>query len=344
MIEIDHLFKGYQAPDGKHVQVLRDISLTVPAGSITAVVGPSGAGNSTLAKCISLLEKPSRGSIRVNGQDLSQLSGEILRRERRAIGTVFQSSALLRRKTARENIALPLEYLGVVPRDITKRVDELLANVGLADKAGYYPAQLSGGQRQRVGIARALALQPQVLLADEATSGLDPESTAAILALLKQLRDDFGLSIILITHEMDAVRNAADAVAEIRNGSIIQQGLVRELLAAPDSLLGQQLFPLNAWPATGEGLLFQVTYAAYQPVEPDWISRISRQLGVEIDLLGGHVERVGDRLAGRLQVAMRFNGAAHATDDIISRLHRLGVNAEPIGEPMPDRRALREAV
>src|SRR5476649_2641899 len=171
MIEINDISKQYPAPGGGTISVLRSISLQMPAGSITAVVGPSGAGKSTLAKCISLLEKPSQGAIRVNGQDLTRLSGDALRRGRRAIGTVFQSSALLRRKTAWQNIALPLEYLGVVNLDIQRRVAELLDSVGLADKAGHYPAQLSGGQRQRIGIARALALQPQVLLADEATSG-----------------------------------------------------------------------------------------------------------------------------------------------------------------------------
>lgn len=186
MIEIERLSKHYRAPDGRVTEVLKNITLQVPEASITAVVGPSGAGKSTLAKCISLLEQPSGGSIRVNGSDLSRLDGEALRRARRAIGTVFQSSALLQRKSAWENIALPLRYLGVVERDIRARVGELLESVGLSHKASAFPAQLSGGQRQRIGIARALALRPSVLLADEATSGLDPEATATILELLKK--------------------------------------------------------------------------------------------------------------------------------------------------------------
>ncbi|GAA3584790.1 ATP-binding cassette domain-containing protein [Gibbsiella greigii] len=339
MIEIDDLHKHYRAPNGEPIPVLKGISLQVPAGSITAVVGPSGAGKSTLAKCISLLEKPSAGSIRVNGQDLSRLSGEALRRERRAIGTVFQSSALLQRKTAWQNIALPLAYLGVVPRDIDKRVKTLLAAVGLADKANFYPAQLSGGQRQRVGIARALALRPSVLLADEATSGLDPEATAAILNLLKQLRDEYGLSIILITHEMDAVRNAADAVAEIRNGAIVQQGPVRELLASPDSLLGSQLFPLQALPVA-DALRLQVTYSAEQAAATDWISRISQQFNLHIDLLGGHVEMVGGQLAGRLEIAVRYGSSQPALDELRAALLRLGVITTVLQQPA----ALREAV
>ncbi|MFZ2609842.1 MAG: ATP-binding cassette domain-containing protein, partial [Raoultella planticola] len=150
MIEIDNLHKSYRAADGRVSEVLKGLSLRVPTRSITAVVGPSGAGKSTLARLISLLERPDSGSIRVNGNDLSLLSGEALRRERRTIGTVFQSSALLSRKTAWQNIALPLEYLGVVERDIKARVGELLESVGLSHKADAWPAQLSGGQRQRI--------------------------------------------------------------------------------------------------------------------------------------------------------------------------------------------------
>lgn len=194
MIAIDDLHKSYRTADGRLSAVLKGLSLQVPERSITAVVGPSGAGKSTLARCISLLEQPDSGSIRINGQDLSALSGEALRRERRAIGTVFQSSALLSRRTAWENVALPLAWLGVVERDIKARVGELLESVGLSHKADAWPAQLSGGQRQRIGIARALALRPSVLLADEATSGLDPQATASVLALLKRLRDEYQLA------------------------------------------------------------------------------------------------------------------------------------------------------
>jgi ABC-type methionine transport system ATPase subunit len=193
MIAIDDLHKSYRTADGRLSAVLKGLSLQVPERSITAVVGPSGAGKSTLARCISLLEQPDSGSIRINGQDLSALSGEALRRERRAIGTVFQSSALLSRRTAWENVALPLAWLGVVERDIKARVGELLESVGLSHKADAWPAQLSGGQRQRIGIARALALRPSVLLADEATSGLDPQATASVLTLLKRLRELLGV-------------------------------------------------------------------------------------------------------------------------------------------------------
>ncbi len=322
MIAIDDLHKSYRTADGRLSAVLKGLSLQVPERSITAVVGPSGAGKSTLARCISLLEQPDSGSIRINGQDLSALSGEALRRERRAIGTVFQSSALLSRRTAWENVALPLAWLGVVERDIKARVGELLESVGLSHKADAWPAQLSGGQRQRIGIARALALRPSVLLADEATSGLDPQATASVLALLKRLRDEYQLAIVLITHEMDAVRTAADAVAEIRDGTIVQYGRIEDLLARPDSLLGQQLLPLTPTAATHSDLLLRLSYRWDVPVATDWISRLSQQWALQIDLLGGHVEVINGRLArspagrsalsGRTPVARATAGPAGA--------------------------------
>lgn len=339
MIDIDRLHKGYLTPGGRVSEVLKGVSLRVPPRSITAVVGPSGAGKSTLARCISLLERPDSGSIRVNDQDLSLLSGEALRRARRAIGTVFQSSALLGRKTAAQNIALPLAYLGVVEHEIRARVGELLENVGLSHKADFYPAQLSGGQRQRIAIARALALRPTVLLADEATSGLDPQATATVLDLLRRLRDEYRLAIVLITHEMDAVRAAADAVAEIRDGTIIQAGSVRELLSRPDSLLGEQLLPLS--PATARAdLLLRLSYRHDVPVATDWISRLSQQFALRIDLLGGHVEMIDGRLAGRLQAGVRFQGERLSSERVLNALAQLGIAADVL-DIVP---ALREVV
>lgn len=271
---------------------------------------------------------------------LSALSGEALRRELRAIGTVFQSSALLSRRTAWENVALPLAWLGVVERDIKARVGELLESVGLSHKADAWPAQLSGGQRQRIGIARALALRPSVLLADEATSGLDPQATASVLALLKRLRDEYQLAIVLITHEMDAVRTAADAVAEIRDGTIVQYGRIEDLLARPDSLLGQQLLPLTPAAATHSDLLLRLSYRWDVPVATDWISRLSQQWALQIDLLGGHVEVINGRLAGRLQAGVRFQGESLSPARLQGLLAQLGITAE-ILDSAP---LLREAV
>ena len=330
MIEIDNLHKAYRGADGRPVEVLKGISLTVPAASITAVVGPSGAGKSTLAKCISLLEHPDAGSIRVNGQDLSRLSGAALKRERRAIGTVFQSSALLSRKTAWENVALPLQWLGVVPGEIRRHVGELLDSVGLADKAHHYPAQLSGGQRQRVGIARALALKPSVLLADEATSGLDPQATDAILQLLKNLRAQFGLAIVLITHEMDVVRSTADAVAEIRDGRLQQQGPLGQLLGTAGSPLAAQLFPLRPL-AADDALQLRLTCAPH--ASSDWISRLTLRHNLQVEVLAAHVEAVRGVPAGRLQVAVRFNQRPLTPETLCAELAQLGLLAEIVALP-----------
>jgi D-methionine transport system ATP-binding protein len=329
VIEIKNLSKSYTLPDKSAVQVLKNVNLTVPDRSITAVVGPSGAGKSTLSKCISLLEHPTEGSILVNGKDLSHLSGESLRQERRAIGTIFQSSALLHRKTAAQNIALPLEYLGVVKSDIERRVKELLEAVGLSDRGDYYPSQLSGGQQQRVGIARALALHPQVLLSDEATSGLDPRSTQTVLGLLRKLRDEFDLSIILITHEMDVVRNIADSIAAIRDGAIVEHGKVQDLVSNPNSEIGRQLISLRVADAfNNRHLVAELTYGDNVP--SDWSQILSRQLNVNVHLLGANIEQIGEKsFYGRALVGFEFLYAPRADIlTITNALRQIGLHAE----------------
>ena len=291
MISLRHLTKIYGRGDAA-VTVLDRLDFDVPTGRIAAVVGPSGAGKSTLAHCINLLERPTSGSVVVNGEDLSGLPEKRLREARRRIGTVFQSSSLLSRRTAAENIALPLEYLGVTPSEVRSRVTELLERVGLADKAGHYPFQLSGGQAQRVGIARALALRPSILLADEATSGLDPDTTRSVVALIRQLRDDLDLTVVFITHEMDTVRQVADTVARLDHGRIVEQGDLVELLTSHDSRLGRSLQPRrgHAEPATGMRTWF-VTYDS-TAVPGDWIQRVTADLGATVHLLGASVETV----------------------------------------------------
>ncbi len=335
MIEIHDLHKAYDLPGGGVAEVLRGIDLVVPDRCITAVVGPSGSGKTTLSRCISLLDRPTAGSILVNGTDLSHLTGEALRRQRRAIGTIFQSSALLGRKTAAENVALPLRYFGVTETGIRRRVDELLDSVGLPDKAQHYPGQLSGGQRQRIGIARALALGPQVLLSDEATSGLDPQATASILALLRRLKDQFSLSVILITHEMDVVRGTADQVAVLGQGRIIEHGSVGELVADPGSVTGGQLLPVMAGLSDDPGLLqLEVRYAADRPVPADWISRLCEALPVRVSLLGGSVEAAGGGTIGRLKLGVSWQpGTSPETGAVLRELSRFGLNAAVLREP-----------
>ncbi|TGD87860.1 ATP-binding cassette domain-containing protein [Mycolicibacterium sp. CH28] len=291
MIELTELTKIYGSGDNRTV-VLDRITFRVDAGEILAVVGPSGAGKSTLAECINLLTLPTSGSVVVNGEDLTTLSSQKLRVARRRIGTVFQSAGLFERRTAAENVALPLEYLGVTAAEARKRVAELLDRVGLSNRANHYPFQLSGGQKQRVGIARALALRPSVLLSDEATAGLDPTTTDSVVELLRELRDDLNLSIVFITHEMDTVLKIADSVARLDHGRIAESGHLVRLLTDPDSALGAELRPqgIPSGAATGQRV-WQVVYDS-PAVPSDWIARASADLGAPIAVLGASVQQV----------------------------------------------------
>jgi D-methionine transport system ATP-binding protein len=292
MIRLEKLTKSYGHPPHDTL-VLDGVDLAVDTGEVLAVVGPSGAGKSTLAQCVTLIERPTSGAVIVNGDDLTALGARDLRAARRRIGTVFQSDGLFARRTAAENVALPLQYLGVTRAESRARVAELLDRVGLAGKAGSYPHELSGGQRQRVGIARALALRPRVLLSDEATSGLDPDSTRSILGLLGELRDDLGLSILFITHEMDTVVQVADTVARLDHGRIVESGRVVDLLRDPASELGAQLRPARAPQPAGPGeRSWAVTYVS-SAVPADWIGRLAARLGAPVALLGASVETLG---------------------------------------------------
>ncbi|MFT4042989.1 MAG: ATP-binding cassette domain-containing protein [Gordonia sp. (in: high G+C Gram-positive bacteria)] len=302
MIEIEHLTKQF----GDHT-VLDDVSLSVGQGEILAVVGPSGAGKSTLSRCVSFIERPTTGAVRVDGQDFTQLKRAELLEARRRIGVIFQSAPLVRRRTVAKNIALPLEYLGATDASIGTRVDELLDRVGLADRRDYFPAQLSGGQKQRVGIARALALAPSNLLSDEATSGLDPTTTRSILGLLAHLRDEYGLSIILITHEMDVVREIADSVARIENGRIIENGSVSSIILNPASALAHELLPDRPRiPFDGPGELWEVSHAATD-VSLDWLTSIRSLPGLaaaDISVLSATIEAIRGIGVGRATLAI----------------------------------------
>lgn len=302
MIEIENLTKQF----GDRT-VLEDISLSVAAGEILAVVGPSGAGKSTLSRCVSFLERPTSGSVRVDGKDFTRLEGADLIAARRNIGVIFQTAPLLRRRTVAQNVALPLEYLHATDGSVAKRVTELLDRVGLSDRSGYYPAQLSGGQRQRVGIARALALAPSVLLSDEATSGLDPATTKSILALLSHLREEFGLSIILITHEMEVVREIADSVARIDNGRIVESGSVTDVILDPRSALARELLPERpSVPPRGDAEVWEVSYAS-RDVPLDWLTSIQSAPGIsdaQVSVLSASVEAIRGIAVGRAVLAV----------------------------------------
>lgn len=227
MIEIQSVSKRF--PDG--TLALDDISLSVPRGSIYGIIGRSGAGKSTLLRLINGLDRLSAGDVVVDGSHLHNLRPDELRLLQRRIGMIFQSFGLLANRTIAGNVALPLELAGVGKAEREARVTELLARVGLSDKADSYPARLSGGQRQRVGIARALATRPDILLCDEATSALDPETTRSVLALLADLNREMGLTIVLITHEMEVVRAICDHVAVLDHGRLIEAGPAATILS-----------------------------------------------------------------------------------------------------------------
>ena len=225
MIELRNLTKTFPGPNGG-VQALKDVSLTIDDGDIYGIIGMSGAGKSTLVRCINLLERPTQGTVLLDGQDLSTLSQKELRQTRRKIAMIFQGFHLLQQRTCLKNVCFPLELAGVSRAAARQRAEELLELVGLPDKAGAYPSQLSGGQQQRVAIARALATDPKVLLCDEATSALDPNTTHAILSLIRQINRQTGITVVVITHQMSVVEEICNRVAILDNGVVAETGEV----------------------------------------------------------------------------------------------------------------------
>ncbi|HSH57746.1 MAG TPA: ATP-binding cassette domain-containing protein, partial [Halomonas sp.] len=218
--------KGRRDGDARSVQALKQVDFHVPAGQIHGVIGLSGAGKSTLIRCVNLLERPTTGTVTVDGRELTGLSRQALNQARHGMGMIFQHFNLLTNRTVFANVALPLELMGMPRAEIRSRVTPLLELVGLADKASQHPAQLSGGQKQRVAIARALASRPKVLLCDEATSALDPQTTGSILALLRDINQQLGLTILLITHEMEVVKSICHRVSLISDGELVEEAEV----------------------------------------------------------------------------------------------------------------------
>ncbi|MEH7363016.1 methionine ABC transporter ATP-binding protein, partial [Priestia megaterium] len=232
MIKFQRVSKIFES-GSKKVEALKDIELTIQKGDIFGVIGLSGAGKSTLLRTINLLEYPTSGEVIVDGENLATLSETELRKNKKRIGMIFQHFNLLNSKTVFENIAMPLILSGKPKKDIKLRVEELLHFVGLEDKAGVYPDHLSGGQKQRVGIARALATNPSILLCDEATSALDPHTTESILKLLKRVNEEYQITIVIITHEMEVIKQICNRVAVMKDGKIIETGNVFDIFSSP---------------------------------------------------------------------------------------------------------------
>ncbi len=245
MIRLSELSKVFSGPNGS-TTVLKSVNLEVKAGQVFGVIGASGAGKSTLIRCVNLLERPTSGNVAMAGRDLTALSEKDLAHARRDIGMISQHANLLSSRTVFGNVALPLELTRTPRHELEPRVEALLERVGLKDRRNFHPAQLSGGQQQRVTIARALANRPKVLLCDEATSALDPTTTRSILELLRGLNHELGLTILLITHEMDVVRSICDEVAILDRGTIVEKGTVQEIVHHPKTPLARQ-FAQSVW-------------------------------------------------------------------------------------------------
>lgn len=240
MIQLNHISKVFHQ-EGRSTTALSDVSLSVPKGRILGVIGESGAGKSTLIRCVNLLERPDTGNVIVDGIDLMKLSPEELTVERRSIGMIFQHFNLLSSRTVSENVAFPLELSKTPAGKIRERVGELLQWVGLENKADDYPSKLSGGQKQRVAIARTLASNPKVLLCDEATSALDPATTHSILSLLKEINKQMGITILLITHEMEVIKDICDEVVVLGEGRLVESGPVAEIFSHPRQELTKRM-------------------------------------------------------------------------------------------------------
>ena len=240
MIEIKHLTKTF-ASAGHPVEALKDVSLSIEDGDIFGIIGMSGAGKSTLVRCINMLERPSAGTIEIDGCDLSRLSESELRKKRQEITMIFQNFNLLMQRNCLKNVCFPLELAGVKRAEAREKAMELLRLVGLQDKALAYPAQLSGGQQQRVAIARALATTPRVLLCDEATSALDPATTLSILDLIQDINQRLGITVIIITHQMSVVQRICRHVAILEHGRVAEQGTVSDVFTNPQSQAAKQL-------------------------------------------------------------------------------------------------------
>ncbi|MEV7023001.1 ATP-binding cassette domain-containing protein [Kitasatospora sp. NPDC093558] len=309
MITTTDLTKVYRSR-GREVTALAGVDLHVRPGEVYGVVGTSGAGKSTLIRCVNMLERPTSGTVTVDGVELTALSGgenragKDLREARRRIGMVFQHFNLLASRTVQQNVELPLEIIGLDRTERRRKAAELLDLVGLGDKARSYPNQLSGGQKQRVGIARALAGDPKVLLSDEATSALDPETTRSILKLLRDLNQQLGLTVLLITHEMDVIKSVCDSAALMRGGRVVEAGELTDLLAKPGSELSRELFPLSEFGTGHAGsTVLEITFQGDAPAQP-FVSQLARTYQIDINILGAAVETIAGRMVGRMRVEL----------------------------------------
>jgi D-methionine transport system ATP-binding protein len=334
MITVTDLRKSYRQ-GGRTIAALDGVSLSVPRGKIHGVIGHSGAGKSTLVRCLTLLDRPSSGSVVIDGRDLTRVKDSEIRTARRRIGMVFQHANLLDSRTAAQNVELPLELVRTPKADREAKVARLLGLVGLEGFADAYPSQLSGGQKQRVGIARALAADPDVLLCDEPTSALDPATTDEILDLIRKLSDTLGLTVLIITHEMNVVKRICDSVSLLENGKVAEQGVLREVAGSLEGKLVKALLPLPAHLPSGSGPVLDLLTAGGNGSGPV-LSELSRLFLIDVTLLAGSVETLAGEQFSRMRVGLQPVGAAGGPvsddgvplNDVVAHLRSRGVLVE----------------
>ena len=303
MIEIEHLNKTYPSPTGD-IHALRDVDLRIEDGEIFGIIGLSGAGKSTLVRCINLLERPTSGTVRIDGRDMTQLSRRDLLKARQDIGMIFQSFNLLEQRTVLRNICFPLEIAGVKRDKAQARAEELLELVGLSDRAKAYPSQLSGGQKQRVAIARALATNPKVLLCDEATSALDPKTTRQILELIGDINKKLGITVVIITHQMSVVKEVCNHVAILDDGEVVEEGLVSTVFSAPKSAAARHLvFPRGADIDVSDPqqqrrirLIFRSAKTTSIPL----VARLATDEGISATVISANTQKLSEEVYGSM--------------------------------------------
>lgn len=328
MIRLENLTKIYKKGN-QEVAALRGISLEVSKGSIHGIIGLSGAGKSSLIRCINRLEEPTSGEVWVNEINLMSLDNKGLRNARKGMGMIFQGFNLLSSKTVFENIAFPLRLSKVSEDEIKKRVLALLELVELSDKVDSYPSQLSGGQKQRVGIARALANEPNVLLCDEATSALDPKTTKQILDLLKSINHSLGITIIVVTHEMDVIKEICDYVTILEGGQIIEEGNTIDIFSKPGNEVTKHFVESTAYIPKEflKGIALNLSFMKESAKEPI-ISKLMKKFDIEVNILSGQLEYIQNQPLGKLTIGI--DNLSNDLEDIISFLETYNVKAEVI--------------
>jgi D-methionine transport system ATP-binding protein len=338
-IKVEHLTKYFTTKEGR-VEALKDINLNIKAGDIFGIIGMSGAGKSTLVRCLNYLERPSEGRVLVAGKELGAMSVVELRRQRRDIAMIFQHFNLLMQKNVVDNVCFPLRIQGVSRGEARKKAKELLQIVGLSEKASAYPSQLSGGQKQRVAIARALASDPKILLCDEATSALDPQTTASILALLKEINKNLNLTIVIITHQMAVIQEICSHVAIIEAGELAEYGLVEEIFSHPKSKAAREMIieekQVGEWEGASrqienliEGRKIRIVFSENSAFEPV-IANMILKFGIPVNILKADTKNVNGIAKG--EMILGLPKAAELQEKIVHFLLERGLELEEVTE------------